>query len=363
MTFRTEGLEPRGLLTAGGLNVVQDLGEVSRALAIEGVEVVAPIPSHGSITFKFAAEAAGDYLLKVRYIGEGLTLEARGPSGSSSITPGPPGPFETIALPLQAATYEITATATGDEDVFVDWELLLNSGVGQAASQGSTLVVASTAIPLPTPPGPAAPSPSPSVTTPSTDWAPAVSPSMVAVGGLAGRVEPVQALTPVGPTTPGGELAMAYAGDGLPDGILASLAPAAPGAEAPTSDDPSPSTTPLLTLEMLGDARPDEDALALPSWLHRLAEWQGPGSDPGDSVATGAAAVEEVVAGPGLAVADDPSAAESAGEPTVFASPGLIAGVVIVAAAGRRWRPGFRLLPKRRGPGSVAVSWPKSRAR
>ena len=369
LTFRTEGLEPRGLLTAGvpgGLNVLEDLGEVSRALAIKGVEVTAPIPSHTSITFKFGAEAAGDYLLKVRYVGEGLTLEAQGPSGSASITPGPPGPFATVALPLQAATYEITASATGDQDVFVDWELLLNSGVGQAASQASTLVVASTSIPLPPSPGPASPSPSPSSTAPSADWTPAVSPSMVAVGGLVGRVEPGQAITPVGPTGPDGEVALASAGDGIPDGILSSLASAASLAEVPTSGDLSTPTTPLLTLEMLGDARPDLEALAVPSWLNRLAEWQGPAAGPGESDASGTPADGEgVVTGTGLAVAiaDDAFDAESPGRATLAASPGLVAGAVIVAAAGRRWRPGFRRLTKRRSPRSTDISLPKSMVR
>ena len=91
-SFRPEGLEARSLLTTGissGLNLVMMLGDVSRSEAIQGVEVAASISPGGSITFAFGAEAAGNYLLKVRHLGDGLTLEATGPSGSASIDPGP----------------------------------------------------------------------------------------------------------------------------------------------------------------------------------------------------------------------------------------------------------------------------------
>ena len=353
---RPEGLESRGLLTAGvsaGLIAVEDLGEVSRALAIKGVEVTAPIASHGSITFRFDVEAAGDYTLKVRYSGGALELEARGPSGSSSITPGPAGPFSTIALPLRAASYEITASAVDDRPVFVDWELLLNSGVGQGAAVGTTLAAPAVAIPPPSAPGPVASS---TVTTPppsssATDWTPAVSSSMIATGGLVGRPDRLRAITPVGPTTPDGSLALAYAGDGLPEGALSSLAQVARGDEPSTPGEP----TSLLALEALGDAAPDLAALAAPSWLDRLVERQGPptpgpANGPGGPDSRARPADSDGRAGeaiPVVAVADDPFGPESDRKTVASASPGLITGVVAMVTVGRRWRPGLPGLRKR----------------
>ena len=356
---RPEGLEPRGLLAGGissGLNLVMELGEVSRAAALKGVEVAAPIAAHGSITFEFEAGAAGDYLLEVRHVGEGLTLEATGPSGSASIDPGPAGPFSTIALPLKAADYQIKASAVGDQPVYVDWELLLTTGVGQSAAIGSTLVAPSVAVPLSGASGPVASSAStgasPSTSTSSASWGAAVSPSLVAAGGPVGRSDPAHSISPVGPISPGGKVALAHAGDGLPAAALKSLDPVA---EEEVST--SPGSTPLLALEVLGDARQDVEALGTPTWLDGLARFEGwaksgPIGDgsPGDQADRGR--VE------GVAVAVDasrePLDEESGGSMTKAASPGLIATGVLIASAARRWRAGRGLLPRGRATSKPA---------
>src|SRR4051812_23604729 len=100
-TLRPDSLEPRALRAAGvsaTIQVVQDLGLISRVAAVRGVEAVASIDAGHSVVFQFSAEAAGQYALRVRHDGEGLAIEARGPSGSAAIDPGPPGPFQTLIV-------------------------------------------------------------------------------------------------------------------------------------------------------------------------------------------------------------------------------------------------------------------------
>ena len=338
--FRPEGLEPRSLLAASVVtNVVENLGGVSRAAAIKGVEVTAPIAEGGSVTFRFEAEFAGHYTLLVRYTGEGLALKAQGPSGSAFITPGPPGPFATVHLPLEAATYEITATALGDRPVFVDWELLLDTGVGQGAAQASTLVGSAAGIPLPTPPGPPAPSASMTATV-----TPIVSFSMIAVGDPVGRADPNQTIAPVGPSVSGDSVALAFAGDGLPEGALAPPIQIDSEAEFLAQGELSPS----MTLPIFGEVGLDEQALAFSSWVDRLAAALG--TPPAPALAS----VEGDLVEPGgvdaVALASEPDRSERAG----FA-PELIAGVVVAVAIGRRWRPGLKLFSKRQ-------TWPTMRS-
>ncbi len=154
----TEGLETRNLLSVGaaGLtNIVENLGTVTRDAAAAGIEVTAQIPAHSSVTFEFDVQTPANYTLLVRHVGNGLTLTATGPTGSGSVDPGPAGPFESLPLSLGANHYSITAAANGDEAVFVDWELLLNNGVGQSAATAPAALLGlnttSTSTPTATP--------------------------------------------------------------------------------------------------------------------------------------------------------------------------------------------------------------------
>ena len=161
------GLESRRLLSAGmaGLtNIVRDLGTVTGSAAASGVEATASIPSTSSVTFRFQVRDAGEYTLLVRHVGSGLTIQAKTPQGTATVDPGGAGPFQVVPLHLDAATYEITAAAA-DEPVYVDWELLLTSGVGQAVTGAPSLLPPAATIPLnPTAPASAGPA---TVTTPS----------------------------------------------------------------------------------------------------------------------------------------------------------------------------------------------------
>ena len=362
-SYHPEGLEPRGLLTTGlasGLNTVMELGVVTQAAALKGVEVAAPIPAHGSITFEFQAGAAGHYLLEVRHVGEGLTLQATGPSGSASVDPGPAGPFETVALPLKAAGYQIKASATGDQSVYVDWELLLTTGVGQSAAIAPTLAATSAAVPLTGLSTTAAPSASsPSMTSPSIapgGWGAAVSPSLVATGGPVGRSDPLRAITPVGPVVSHGGAALASAGDDLPVGALK--------APAPVADEP-PSVLngpmPVLAFEAMGDHGADLEALETSSWfdgLARLRDWAGaaPGASPTGPVPAEAESLASLAA---AEAGGDSPGEESKGSVMTAASPALVLSGVVLASAARRWRRG-RWLPTCRPKTTAPMPFPPS---
>ena len=131
-------------------DVLRALGPVSRAAAVQGVAATASIDSGHAVTFQFEVEAGGNYTLLVRHDGAGLTLTAQTPAGKVAIDAGPAGPFEAVPLALQPGTYEVTAAARGGEPVFVDWELLLNAGVGQAASATPSVVLPSVNLPVTT---------------------------------------------------------------------------------------------------------------------------------------------------------------------------------------------------------------------
>jgi len=133
----------------GVVDVLRELGPISRSAATSGVEATALIGSNESATFRFTVEAGGDYTLLVRHSGDGLTLEANSPLGSATIDPGPSGPFQVVPLRLDSTTYEVEASSRDGRPVFVDWELLLNTGVGQVSSSGPSAVLPSLAVPVP----------------------------------------------------------------------------------------------------------------------------------------------------------------------------------------------------------------------
>lgn len=353
--FRPEPLEPRAL-RAGGLSAaseaIQDLGAVSPSAAVRGVEATALIDAGRSVTFRFEAEAAGQYALRVRYTGEGLALKARGPSGLSTIEPGPPGPFATVILPIQEATYQIQAIALGDEPVFVDWELLLISGAGQAPAISTTLVAPATSIPLPGPATPAGVVPVPSTPTPTPlpTFSPISTSSMIALGGPIGRPELARPIAPVGPTTPGGSLAMAYAGEGLPPGLSPVDSPMEPGEQSPPSIASSP-----VTLDAPGDVALDEAALAIDSWWDRLALAMVPaGSNDGPDEDEASESAEPAGFNP-------PTSRDERHEVTSV-GPGMTAGLVaavIIARRGRR-NLGPKVKTKPSTSAMARAEWPRS---
>ena len=358
--FRPEGLEARGLLAVGvlsGLNVVEELGSVSRASAIRGVEVTAPIAPNGSVTFRFEAEASGPYTLKVLYKGDGLGLLAEGPSGRAAIPAGTPGSFETLSLPLDAGSYAITASALGDRPAFVDWELLLNTGVGQGAAQAAALVSSSPAIPLPSTAGTTllTPSSSPgaptSTSAPSANPAPAFSLASSVASGPVGRAESTRPISPVGPTTSDGSTSVAYAGDGLPDGILASIS-------VPVEAETAPRPSMLAALDVI-DADQDREALAVTSWFERFAAARIPQA-PTPSGAPKSGGVGDEADPDAVVARVESKDSESGHLEECGNAPELIAGAVVVAAVSRRWVSKLKAIAKRPGFPTMTAGWPLS---
>ncbi len=355
---RPEWLEVRDLRAGGlasSLDVVRDLGAVSAPAAIAGVEVTATIAAKGSVTFEFRPEVAGRYTLLVRYEGDGLALGLTGPGkASGAIRPGPAGPFSVVSLPVEAASYQIKATALGDRPVFVDWELFLDAGVGQAAASGTSLA----SSPAPVIPLPASSGSSPSGLASGGPGGPggivaassASSASLAVVGGPVGRPGEVAAMRPVGPTSGPDSPALAFAGPELPGGVLLDMAdevapdPAAKGRAGP-----------IPTLEILADAeglKGDEAALSERTWWEHLAfDWSTasparaadlPG-EPGQAEDLGAvatAALEPPAAG---------STPEEGRTTTARASLGLelLGAAGIATAIARRVRRRKKTLPAR----------------
>jgi hypothetical protein len=327
-----------------------DLGAVSQALATRGVEVTAAIPAHESITFRFQVEAAGDYRLEVRHVGEGLTLTAQGPGGAASVDPGPAGPFREIDLPLKAAVYEITATAAGDDPVFVDWELLLASGVGQSAATGAAVSSSSastTGIAVPLGPTAALPLPpaSTSVNAPvslAASWLPTVTSSSLAATGLAGRAAMVGSIVPTTPDgTDEGSSPVTLGGVELANGPLDAPAEGAVVSVAGNEGVANSPTPSLLALELLDIAPDDLAAAGLPALLDEM---------------TGMPAEEG--AKPRLTLAA-PFAGVGDGMGLQAASPGLIVSAMFAVSSLRRWRKGWKLFPDRRRP-DPAKDFPRS---
>ncbi len=348
-----EGLEPRclrtGGLAGGGADVLRELGAVSHAAAAAGVEATATIAPGGAVTFRFEAEAAGHYTLLVRYTGDGLDLVAKGPAGPTSIRPGPPGPFSVVPLTLDAATYEVTASARGGRPVFVDWELLLNTGVGQSAAAGAS-TTSTSASSFALPPGPTS---APATHADISASASASVSTVAAVAGPVGRPALVAPVAPVGPTTRHGSTALAYAGDGLPEGLAYAALPradeAADALNLNPSLSPSPSPALLASAEGLAD---DEAALAGDSWLDRLATIAAP-----DRAIPASDAVALALARPAPVDSVGPMAEEEHHNSLAGIGPELIAGVAVAAAVARLRRGGTPIRRNFRGTQTTGLSW------
>ena len=255
----------------GAPNVLCELGPISRASALAGVEAKASIPAGSAVTFRFEVEAGGNYTLLVRHDGAGLTLDAATPAGAATIDAGSAGSFHAVPLPLAPGQYLITAAARGGQAVFVDWELMINSGVGQAAGGAPAAVlalpapasVAAAACPSATTTGSIGGNVGEAMGTASGAAAPptpavAASPARYLVGGPMGRTAgdpagatPVVAMTPALGKAPA-ESPMAE----LETALLIALQPGA-GAERCGDADPAPGTTSWfaeLTRGMTGEA-------------------------------------------------------------------------------------------------------------
>jgi hypothetical protein len=114
------------------VSTVRELGVVTADDAAGGVQATAKIVASGSVGFQFSLAVGGDYILLFRHTGGDVVLLADTPGGAATIHPGPAGPFQAFALPLPMGDYLITATADGGRAAFIDWELVLANGVGQA---------------------------------------------------------------------------------------------------------------------------------------------------------------------------------------------------------------------------------------
>ncbi len=339
LASRFDCLEARTLRAgdvAPGLDVIRDLGAISVPAAIAGVEATATIAPQGSVTFDFQVRTAGIYTLLVRYEGAGLGLTMSDGGGMSrTVQAGPPGRLAMVDLTLDGSAEQIKASATGRGPVFVDWELFLNSGVGQGAATGVGLA-SGPSVSIPTPASPVATTHAPAGT---GGQAPAI-----VIGGPVGRSDGLPAIASVGP----GGAALVYSGDGLPEGLVLDLT----SESIPEPAEATPGR-PVPTLELFEDqasAGRDEAALGPASWLERVvADWTSPRS--GLDLLAGDPAVP--VADPGLvasasveAPAAGPVAPGDRGEGVHYGM-GVMAAAGLIVAVVRRNRRKGRDLPKR----------------
>jgi hypothetical protein len=75
-----------------------------------------------------------NYTLWCRYTGDHIALVVNGPAGEAELTPQGGGQFHDYHFKFEAGSYTITAVADGAEPVYIDWDLILDNGVGQSAA-------------------------------------------------------------------------------------------------------------------------------------------------------------------------------------------------------------------------------------
>ena len=312
-----EGLESRSLPSLGLAGVVdfRELGPVSPSAAASGVEATASIGSGDSVTFRFEIEAAGQYTLLVRHTGDGLTLDAKTPAGSAAIDPGPAGPFQVVPLNLKAATYEVKASAQGGRPVFVDWELLLNTGIGQSAATapGPVLPVFAVQPPAPT-------------LAPATPTGANVAHFDASFSLFPSSSSPTQALTWSIPSGPLGHPT-------LEPSALPEIALTTPGAMGASSAEPI-SPLDMALIEALQPQSANQVALTESTWWDRLF-----GSIPTEPMAEPIEAARRSEPASTVRLADGPEESPSAPAENWVSlsaiSPGLLLGAVAVAVASR----------------------------
>ena len=319
-------LESRALPSAGlvGLSgIVRDLGTVTAAAAARGVEATALISPQSSVTFRFSVQDASQYTLLVRHVGDGLTLDASTPAGVAAIDPGAAGPFRVVPLHLDAATYEITATARAGQPVFVDWELLLNGGVGQAVAVAPPAILPAIAIAIPNPAaGPGGAAPLAATPTPAAASTPAGGdcfgpaqggnvPTFLVSGPRGWPTVEADAPPAVVASAPGSPPA-ASTGPALVElesALVLTMQPGATDPQGPADPGPSPAT----------------------SWLTSL--WGGVTDRPSGGADAGPAALEVVAA----RLMAEPQPDRAAPSPISLSaiSPGLLLGAMTVTVAAR----------------------------
>ncbi len=270
-------------------------GNVTKLVKTTGVRATALVPAYNTYVFQLDFSNSGNYLLWCRYSGTPATLSYSGPSGSGTITPGPPDSDNYFHFNLTGGEYQFSAAADGDSPIYIDWDLLLLNGVGQNLSQSPSLstppvTIAAGSAYLPSPTGATASA------FPSASAIPVVLPSS-SVGaapsllGVTAAAPTIQAIAPsealalvnsdvspvgrpnldaehievVGPTIPGGSFPLAYASNGLPPGY------ATHGAEEQRGEDASlESVDSALKQDLDARRRADETALARSVWVDRL---------------------------------------------------------------------------------------------
>ncbi|WP_244884894.1 hypothetical protein [Singulisphaera acidiphila] len=317
---------------------VRDLGDLPPAASTAPIKATAWIAPSESVTFRFEATFAADYILFFRYLGDRVALSARTPGGTVEIPHGPAGPFSAVPLSLAPGEYFVTALAEGQESIFVDWDLVLSNGVGQDTAVN--LAVADTTATLAAPARAIAPNPSPaspigSVSSVHADETPespvlAAPPSLgqgltLGLGGtLIGRPVPdAQRVPAVGPGVRGGTVALASVGEDLLTGINY-------GRAAPEQNNGPAAPQP----ENEGTAVPEA-----PGWMEhvamRVASWATPTS--GEEPAAGRFGLPAERDRPAALASEETSEAEAGPWP---ASPIPIVGLGLVGLAliGQRQR-------------------------
>jgi hypothetical protein len=118
--------------TGGYRGEIHDYGEISPALAAKGIGAAGWIRPGGQISFRMTLGTEANYVLWCAYTGDHVALIVNGPAGRAELSPQGGGQFHDYHFKLEAGTYTITALADGSDRVYIDWDLLLDNGVGQS---------------------------------------------------------------------------------------------------------------------------------------------------------------------------------------------------------------------------------------
>jgi hypothetical protein len=117
-----------------------DLGALLPGPLSTGAGSASPIPAGGAVTFRYVVTFEASYILWCRYVGGDVIVSGSGPDGAFVINPGQPGALAKFSLTLKPGIYLLTPTVLGSETAFIDWDLILANGVGQAPALNLQLV-------------------------------------------------------------------------------------------------------------------------------------------------------------------------------------------------------------------------------
>ncbi len=336
----------------------------------------------------------GLYTLQTSVSQGALAIERAGPDGLVVVDPGSQGTSHQYTPDLEPGLYVFTFRNLGTQEALADWQIapsnidhenLTENGVGQSVALSLRLVnPTSSSLTTDLPPGlsqspdsagpVSAPAPLPETAAPSTPGTltlafvvptlTSLSASSVSVSPLPGSLfvtvnsgllgAPTTADGPteaVGPTVPGGMIALAYGAQGLVPGVagrwygtaedrnpqsgqgpLTNGLPAAASDLAATEADPSPAST--------GDALALNKADRITELAGRLGRWFGLKTGQEGATGDGVPAESDLLARnerePGRGPAD--GSAESLTERMTEADLGMPTEVIVVAAAAYRLR-------------------------